>query len=73
MPSFSKNSAVSMPSQSAQGSTPFQLCCIGFSSAALVGAKVCISARLLQPNRLKAAAAQKMSFFTVFPYCSWRF
>lgn len=57
-----------MPSQSAHGSTPRQLCCIGFSSSIGAGCSVSISARWLQPNRAKsehAATTENTIFFTV--------
>lgn len=52
VPSF-RGTEVSIPSQSAHGSTPRQLCGIGFSSAACAGESVSTSARLLHPIRVK--------------------
>lgn len=60
-----------MPSQSAHGNTPRQLCCIGFNSSFCVGCSTCVSERLLQPksaNRLVTASADNNAFSQYFPY-----
>ena len=57
-----------MPSQSAHGSTPRQLCCIGFSSSIGAGCIASTSERWLQPNKAKseqAATTENTIFFTV--------
>jgi hypothetical protein len=58
-----------MPSQSAQGKIPRQLCCIGFSSS--IGWLYRVdSERWLQPiaQRANTPLKENTIFFTVFPY-----
>ncbi len=64
---------MSIPSQSAQGSTPRQLCCIGLSSSIAAGWTVSVSARWLQPNSAnseQAAITENTIFFTLLSLSS---
>jgi hypothetical protein len=62
---FFRNSEVSMPSQSAQGNTPRQLCCIGFSFSAAWAVKPAFPVVTPEKRKQRTASSQNKCFFTM--------